>query len=138
MRGSLERILIDAVRYTSTRDSLGDLRQGDPQRKIRRALTYLHHHFRDPVTLAEVACQAHLSPHYFSSCFHEATGASFQRYLCDLRLRFARSLLAVSSASVTDLCLASGFSTLSNFERAFKTCYGCSPRVFRARIELDS
>jgi AraC-like DNA-binding protein len=96
---------------------------------------YIHHHFREPLTLAQAAYQADLSPHYFSECFHAATGVPFQRYLRDLRLRFAHSLMVVSDASITDLCLASGFSSLSNFERAFKAYYGLSPRAYRAAPE---
>jgi len=134
MRGALERILIDALRHIGVRQAEEISRSADPGRKVGRALTYLHHHFREPLTLAQVAGQAHLSPHYFSECFHAATGLPFQGYLRELRLRFAYSLLAVSDASITDLCLASGFSSLSNFERAFKARYGQSPLACRARL----
>jgi transcriptional regulator GlxA family with amidase domain len=134
MQGALDRILIEAVRSTGARESAVS-RPADPRQKIGRALTYIHHHFREPLTLAQAACQARLSPHYFSECFHAATGVPFQRYLSGLRLRFACSLLAVSDAAITDLCLASGFSSLSNFERAFKARYGRSPRAYRAHIK---
>ena len=135
MRGTLERILIDALRYASLSEPEVTSHPADPGRKVGRALTYLQHHFREPLTLAQVADHAHLSPTYFSGCFHETTGVPFQQYLRQLRLRFAHSLLAVSDVSITDLCLASGFSSLSNFERAFKAYYGRSPRDHRACFE---
>jgi len=132
MRSALERILVGAVRSTSARGPAAMPRPSDPRRKIGRALTYIHHHFREPLTLAQAAGEARLSPHYFSECFHAATGIAFQQYLRELRLRFAHSLLAVTDASISDLCLASGFSSLSNFERAFKARYRLSPRAYRA------
>jgi len=58
------------------------------QRQIRTALVYIHHHFREQLTLNDVAGHARLSPSYFSECFHRTTGSSFQRYLQELRLRF--------------------------------------------------
>jgi AraC-like DNA-binding protein len=87
---------------------------------VHDALIYLHHHFREPLTLDAVARHAHLTPNYFSGCFHQATGASFQCYLQDLRLRFAMSLLCVSDLPVTDICYAAGFHTVSHFVRAFR------------------
>jgi transcriptional regulator GlxA family with amidase domain len=99
--------------------------------KIRRALIYMHHHFREQLTLEEVAAQARLSPNYFSECFHKATGSRFQSYLQELRLRFARTLLEMSDLHVTTICHASGFNTLSHFERAFKGRHGQPPRECR-------
>jgi len=130
IQGGLELILIQVSRCHSldmwgeTHMSLG---------KVQRALAYLHHHFREPVTLAEVAIQAHLSPHYFSECFHRETGVPFQVYVRSLRLRFARSLLLAGDLPVTEVSLASGFGTLSHFERAFKQIYGVPPTTLRKR-----
>ncbi len=128
LQGTLERILIDLARSWSNESIEA------PQvtaSKVRRAVVYLHHHFREPVTLADVAGHAQLSPHYFSECFHKETTVTFQRYLRDLRLRFARSLLQMGELPVTEVCLASGFTTLSHFERAFKMVYGLSPTGIR-------
>jgi len=101
------------------------------QRQIRTALVYIHHHFREQLTLNDVAGHARLSPSYFSECFHRTTGSSFQRYLQELRLRFAVSLLHASMLPITDICSAAGFNTLSHFDRAFKRGFGRSPRDLR-------
>ena len=96
---------------------------------LRDALLYLDRHFREPITLAEAAAAAHLSPNYFSERFHSHTGSSFQMYLQERRLRFARSLLAATSLSVTEVCHAAGFNNLSHFGRAFRRRYGAPPSV---------
>jgi transcriptional regulator GlxA family with amidase domain len=94
---------------------------------LRAAVLYVDRHFREPLSLAAVAAHAHLSPNYFSERFRQYTGTSFQAYLQDCRLRFARSLLASTSLSVSDVCHAAGFNSLSHFGRAFRRRYGAAP-----------
>ena len=98
---------------------------------IKRAVLYVDRHFRFPLTLADVAAQAHLSPNYFSGRFRAFTGTSFQRYLQQRRLRFARSLLASTDLGVSEICHASGFTSLSHFGRAYRNQYGASPTESR-------
>lgn len=98
---------------------------------VHKVLAHMHRHFRDALTLADMAKLAGLSPNYFSEVFHQVTGESFQTYLQQLRLRFAKSLISTSHLPVTEVCYASGFNTLSHFERAFRLRYGRSPRAFR-------
>lgn len=134
IRSTLQRMLVDIGRTCESRGSAADNERGK-QGGIWRALNYIHHHFREPLTLEEVARRAPLSPNYFSECFHRVTGSPFQTYLQAVRLRFAMSLLAASDLSVTDVCYASGFNSLSHFDRAFKQKYGRSPRFYRRRYQ---
>ena len=96
---------------------------------LRSAVLYVDRHFREPLTLADVAARAHLSPNYFSERFRQYTGTSFQLYLQECRLRFARSLLASTSLSVSEVCHAAGFNSLSHFGRAFRRRYGSAPSM---------
>lgn len=98
---------------------------------LRTALITLDHHFREPITLSDLARSVHLSPHYFSTLFHEQVGMTFQRYLQTLRLRFAASLLRASDLPITEVCEASGFGSLTHFNRAFKRHYQHAPRAYR-------
>lgn len=131
IHSTLQRLLVEIAR--SGPEKSGD--NGKPlahPHNIHKVLIYLHHHYREPVTLQAVAEHVALSPNYFSACFRAATGETYQRYLQSLRLRFAKSLLAASPLPVTDVCYASGFQTLSHFERAFKREFGRSPTTWRA------
>jgi AraC-like DNA-binding protein len=94
---------------------------------LRRAVGYVDRHFREPIALADAAAQAHLSPNWFSERFRDHTGTSFQSYLQERRLRFARSLLAATTLSVTEVCHAAGFGNLSHFGRAYRRRYGAPP-----------
>lgn len=98
---------------------------------IQSALSYLHHHFRESLSLADVATHVQMSPNYFSECFHRQTGVSYQQYVARLRLAFSCNLLDASKLPITDVCYASGYNTLSQFEKAFKAKYGLSPTAYR-------
>ncbi len=136
--GSLERILIDLARKCLAHTGSVPLQsEQGAYEKMRSGLIYIHHHFREPLSLEQVARQVHLSPNYFSECFRKAYGTAFQSYLQELRLRFAMSLLSVARLPVSDVCHASGFNTLSHFERAFKQKFGQSPREYMQRSRQD-
>ncbi|MGH2446970.1 MAG: helix-turn-helix domain-containing protein [Candidatus Limnocylindria bacterium] len=128
-RATLQRVLIDIIRATGATDLALGHRPDD--HVMRNALLHLHHRFRQPVSLADVAAHAHLSPNYFSGRFRALTGMSFVRYRQELRLQFARSLIVVSDLPITEVCYAAGFNTLSHFERAFRARWGCAPRAVR-------
>jgi AraC-like DNA-binding protein len=104
------------------------------QDDVVRAVVHVDRHFREPLTLAGVAAQAHLSPNYFSERFRAVTGTSFQSYLQQRRLAFAHSLLASTGLGVTEVCHASGFGNLSHFGRAFRSRYGIAPTAVRTSV----
>lgn len=131
VRGALERILIELVRLSGAEPPARTA--ANRHEGLQRTLMHLRHRFREPMTLESAARLANLSPQYFSECFRRLTGIPFQRYLQDLRLDFARSLLAASDISVTEACHVSGFHTLTHFERAFKRKFGFTPRAARRK-----
>jgi AraC-like DNA-binding protein len=108
------------------------------QTDLKKAVLFVERHFREPLSLAGVAAQVHLSPNYFSERFREFTGTSFQTYLQQRRLAFAQSLLASTRLGVTEVCHAAGFNSLSHFGRAYRSRYGESPTAFRTTAEAAS
>ncbi|MFD0961517.1 helix-turn-helix transcriptional regulator [Paenibacillus chungangensis] len=140
VQGAFERILVELIRTPSEQSSSEGERLADDGRQhisplyesMRKAVTYIQLHFRSRLTLEEVAAQAGLSPNYFSQRFRQFTGVPFQNYVQDTRLQFAQSLLKVSDLPITEICHASGFNTLSHFERVFKAKYGITPKEYRS------
>ncbi|MDX6364974.1 MAG: hypothetical protein QOK30_50 [Nocardioidaceae bacterium] len=105
-----------------------------PPAHLRRAVHHVERHFREPLTLGQVAAVAHLSPHWFSEQFRRATGHSFQSFLKRRRLQFARSLLESTELGVTEVCHAAGFNDLSYFGRAYRARYGVAPSRTPSRV----
>jgi len=95
--------------------------------EVRPEIAYIDRYFRHPITLEEVAEAVGLSPCYFSRKFHQDHGVTFQTYLLEKRLRWARDLIADSSQSITQIAEEAGFNSRSYFFRRFKAFFGLSP-----------
>jgi len=99
--------------------------------RIREAVLYLHSHFRENPSLTLLSEVAGLNKNYFSSLFKTTTGKTYKEYISTLKLDYAKKLVMTSEASVKDVCLASGFNSLTNFLKAFKEQFGVSPGTMR-------
>ena len=130
VHGAIERILIQVSRH-SISDQLESNNLMPLHSGIRKALFYLQYHFREPIDLRTIAGIASLAPHYFSELFHTQVGKTFQDYLVALRISLAGKLLRSTRMPVTEICFQSGIGSISQFDRAFKRQFGCSPRTYR-------
>jgi AraC-like DNA-binding protein len=83
-------------------------------------------------TLSALARLAGLSPYHFLRIFERVAGVTPHQYVRRARLREAATRLAVDPSKIVEVALACGFGDVSNFNRAFRTEFGVSPRTFRA------
>ena len=83
------------------------------------------------LTLQHLAQEAGLSPYHFLRTFEQVTGVTPHQYVRRLRLRHAATQLLADSSKILDIVMSCGFGDLSNFNRAFRTEFGMSPRRFR-------
>lgn len=97
-----------------------------------RLIEYLSLHFRQPLTLDDVAHDLGVSRYHLSRVFSQRLGSSFPDYLSFLRLSEAQELLAGTDRSVSDICLDCGFTSQRSFNRAFQKLFLTTPRQFRA------
>lgn len=87
---------------------------------LKRALFYLADHFARPITLDELAGQAHVSPSHLSYLFRTELQTSFKTLLGRLRLRKASEMLLADSANQLRHRAGVGFADLSHFEKSFR------------------
>jgi len=85
------------------------------------------------LSLAALAEESGLSPYHFLRTFERLTGITPHQYVLRARLRAAATRLATEAGRVIDVALDSGFGDISNFNRAFRTEFGASPRAYRQR-----
>lgn len=99
---------------------------------LARAREYLHARYRDPISLADVACEVGVTPVYLTQLFKRSSGMALHQYLVALRLNEA--LLALPEADdLTALALDLGFSSHSHFTAVFRSRFGVTPSCFRRR-----
>jgi DNA-binding NtrC family response regulator len=99
---------------------------------VRKALLHLGRHYAEPMTLPQLAQQAHVSPSHLSYLLRSSLGATFKSLLQRIRVEKAREALTVAGHErITDVALSVGFGDLSHFEKSFRRWVGQSPREFR-------
>jgi len=84
------------------------------------------------LTLPDLARRARLSPYHFLRTFERLTGLTPHQYVRRARLREAAMRLTTEDSRILEIALDCGFGDVSNFNRAFRTEFGLSPRAYRA------
>ncbi len=82
-------------------------------------------------TLSGLARQLNMNPSYLSEMFRKATGQTFTDYLASLRVDKSCRLLASTRLTATEIAFSSGFRSISQFNRVFKSSTGMSPLQYR-------
>ncbi|MDC0681726.1 AraC family transcriptional regulator [Sorangium atrum] len=101
--------------------------------EIERALRFIAANLERPITVADVARAARLSEFHFHRVFHAAVGEPIGRFITRRRLEQSALRLAYEpDRSITDVALSSGYSSASNFSKAFAAHFGCSPSQVRS------
>lgn len=97
---------------------------------IREVKEYIEKNYKE-VKLANAAAHVNLSPSYLSVLFSGEVGMSFSEYVQKIRLRKAAGLLVGSYSKIYEISEQVGYNNAKNFTRAFRKCYGISPRDYR-------
>ncbi|MCH4166920.1 MAG: AraC family transcriptional regulator [Megasphaera sp.] len=106
--------------------------QSPSKEAINCSLAFMQAHYRDSITVGDIAAAAGLSTYYFSRMFKQAMQQSPHVYLLDLRLDNAKKLLVNTSLSMEKIAAETGFQSTSHFIRAFKQNNNMTPNVFRS------
>jgi AraC-like DNA-binding protein len=100
--------------------------------RIDRVLNHIHAHFAEPITIAELADIAALSPSGLHRTFRRHTRQTVSQYLIRLRIGRACALLSSGPMPIGTIAGEVGYDSLANFNRQFKTLKGTTPREYRA------
>ncbi len=83
------------------------------------------------MTIAELANHLGLNRMYFCTIFKKELKVSPYQYLAKYRLEKARKMLVTTDATVTEISLSCGFSSINTFSDSFKAETGWSPLQYR-------
>jgi len=100
----------------------------------KQILTYIHQHYMQKITTAEISAAVGISPTYFSTFFANNFLQNFSEYLNQYRIEQACNLLANSTLTITDIALETGFCSSSHFIQHFREAKGITPYAYRKQI----
>jgi AraC-like DNA-binding protein len=99
--------------------------------RIGAIYNYIMQQFDKPITLEDVARQAHMTPQAFCRYFKKHTLHTFVSFLNKVRINEAcKRLTDGQYDSIATVAYNCGFNSITNFNRVFKTVTGKSPSEY--------
>ncbi|WP_225727281.1 MULTISPECIES: AraC family transcriptional regulator [unclassified Nocardia] len=100
-------------------------------KRVDAAVAMMRARIADPVTLADIAGEVHLSVFHLVRVFKEATGVTPYRYLTRLRIEEAKRLLRDTELTIAQIASRCGFSSPGALSTAFVRHAGARPSAYR-------
>lgn len=98
---------------------------------------YLDVHFKESISLDQLAEMTHLSKYHMVRSFTQEYGVSPINYLISRRIRESRYLLSKTDHSLSQISHMLGFSSPSYFSQSFKKAEGQSPLEYRRAAQAE-
>lgn len=105
--------------------------------KIYEITSHIHRHYKDNISLDQLAKVFYISPHYLSRMFKKLTGFTLVQYIQETRIKRAQELLLDTDMKIVDIIDQCGFGSISQFNRVFNNLVQCSPSQYRKNNRLE-
>ncbi|TXD83838.1 helix-turn-helix transcriptional regulator [Subsaximicrobium wynnwilliamsii] len=99
--------------------------------KIDIIYKYVNTHFKQHITLDEIAEAVSMTVPAFCRYFKKSTGKTFTKLVNEYRVVHATKLLSESEMSIADVAFECGFNNFSHFNKLFKEMTGKSASKYR-------
>ena len=101
--------------------------------RIIRAVDYIKQFFSEDLNMTDIIDKTNYSKAYFNKCFKEYTGTTPTKLINKLRIDKAKTLLCMTSYTITAISETCGFSDYTYFSSVFKKFTGFTPSCYRQR-----
>lgn len=125
---SLDQTIHKLVQQTC-RQLLGD--PGNQNKLISNAVSYIHSHLSEPLSLESIAEDLHISPSHLSRTFKKALNESLTEYINKARIGKAKEYLKNSDTLTYEIAELVGYHDPTYFSSIFKKYTGVSPTEYR-------
>lgn len=105
--------------------------------RVEMVLKYLNTHYREALTIQDLAQQVALSPSRLAHLFKQQAGRTIIETIIAIRLQQAARLLEYTSLHVGEIAKEVGFQSASYLTRQFTAYYAKSPQAYRQQCQLD-
>lgn len=98
---------------------------------VREAVAYIEEHYRENLSIPQIAKEVSVNPVYLNKLFKLSTGKTISEYLNYYRIEESKSLLLGPDATVASVSAGLGYNDVRSFIRFFKKFTGVTPKDFR-------
>lgn len=104
--------------------------------RLSRVIEYMQANYAKPLTLEALSREAGISKFHFVAVFRKKVGVTPHRYLIELRLSKAASMLQDSHSTIEHIANACGYGHAAQFTTAFTRYFKKTPGLFRRGRDL--
>lgn len=104
--------------------------KSDSRAAMDRTKSYIEAHFRESMTIEQLARMAEISPKYYVSLFKKTYGKTAIDYLTEVRVNMAKQLMLQTDVRLKDVAYQVGYNDEFYFSRMFKKEVGVSPTEY--------
>lgn len=102
--------------------------------RLEKILSYVNYHYTEKIDIETIAAKIPMNVTAFCRYFKEKSGKTFMDHILDLRIGYACKLLSGTPADITQICIASGFNSITHFNRIFKRKTGLTPTGYKKQF----
>lgn len=95
------------------------------------AANYIYNNFSDNISIDDLVKISNFERRHFFRIFKEKFGTTPNKYINELRMNKAKSLLVNTNMTIGEISVYCGFQSEHYFSRAFKSREGISPNEYR-------
>ena len=103
----------------------------DVKEPVNKVYAYLYNHFKEKVTLGEIAEFVNQNPAALCRYFKQRTDRSIFQCLAEIRIEHACKLLAYSKMNVSQIAYESGYNSVTHFVAQFEKITRRTPSEYR-------
>jgi AraC-like DNA-binding protein len=108
---------------------------GDTER-MNKVYAHVVKNFKQKMAISELALITHMTPTSFSRYFKIHANKTFSEFVSEIRIGHACKLLIEKKANISQACYESGFQTLSNFNKQFKSITRKTPTEYKKEYSM--
>lgn len=108
------------------------------QQRIDRIFQYTMEHYRQAITLAEIASVAGMSIPAFCAYFKKRTKKTYIDFVNEMRIGYACTLLSDTEQTILQVSYDSGFNSVAHFNKQFLKVKSITPSQFRKAFRAST
>lgn len=95
---------------------------------------YIRQHYREKLSVAQIAANVYLSASYVCLLFKQETDTTIVQYITDLRIQESARLIRETNLRLLDISYEVGYQDMKYWSRLFKKSMGMAPSEYRSRL----